>query len=166
MKIERKPIAVAATLAAGLALAAAGIAGGPVTGEQEASLFAKRGGHAVVTFEQPAAGPVELRGRLVDAATEAPLGETDVKVVRFAVAEAAETTGAVTVEELDQELPPYDVLGTTTVRTADRGEFQLSKLAPGSYSLQLDWDRVTADAEVVRWDLRWVGTERADKKPH
>ena len=123
----------------------------------EASVYAMRGGHAVVAFaDEP--GSIEVQGTLYDEATGQPLGKASIELVRFDTGEFADLD-MVTLDQVTAL--PYSAKSVITEQTAGRGDFALSDLSPGAYSLQIAWDEVPAGSNVVRWDLKWVKTPAA-----
>lgn len=118
---------------------------------QEGTVSALRGEHATIEFVAQGPTSIELHGRLVDEASRRPLSDAVIEVVRF---EAPDEKPVVTVEDV-MALPASakDVIRRTT---ESEGRFVLSDLAPGRYSLQVAWDDVPAEAQTVRWELRWV----------
>lgn len=117
----------------------------------EASVYASRGDHVVVSFaEEP--GSIDIRGTVYDDATGRPLGKRSIELVRFEM--TAADLDEVTLDQITAL--PYSAKSVITERTAGRGDFALSDLAPGAYSFQIAWDEVPAGSDVVRWDLKWV----------
>lgn len=118
-----------------------------------ASLYAMRGDHAVVAFADES-GTIQVHGTVYDDATHRPLREAAFEVVRFHVDDPSKI-GEVTLDQV-AVLPSSEKSVVAKRIVGSRGEFVLSDLSPGNYSLQIDWDQVPADSDVVRWDLKWV----------
>lgn len=126
---------------------------------ERAQVFAKRGGHATIEFLAEGAMSVELQGKVLDAQGR-PLPKVDLQIVRFETdpsAQAAEEKAApVPLEDLEREFPPYRIKESLAVTTSTIGDFELTSLLPGRYSLQIDWQSVPRDSDRVEWALRWV----------
>lgn len=119
---------------------------------EKASLSAMRGEHAVVSFGAEGPVAIELHGKLFDPKTGQPVAEAPIELVRFEV-DDDRSLQTVTAEEATASAREV-----VAEKTARHGEFRMTNLAPGRYSLQVDWDEVPAGSTVVRWELRW--TER------
>lgn len=117
---------------------------------QKASVSVMRGDHAMVSFGAEGPVSIELRGKLIDPKTDQPLARTGFEVVRFELDEGR-SQAKVTVDEVTASAK--EVISDETARL---GDFKMLKLAPGRYSLQVAWDEVPADSDVVLWELRWV----------
>ncbi|HLE84017.1 MAG TPA: hypothetical protein VJG13_06735 [Thermoanaerobaculia bacterium] len=128
-------------------------AGGKPEDANKATVFASRGDHATISFGTQESVSIELRGRLFDEATNRPLRDTAIEVVRFEL-EGSASTSEVSIQ--DVAALPYSAKAVVEKTTAGQGDFVLSDLAPGRYSLQVAWDDVPAESDVVRWDLHWV----------
>lgn len=120
---------------------------------KRATVFALRGDHATVSFGTDKAVSIQLRGRLFDASTNRPLRGTAIEVVRFEIEGVA---GIAQVSMEDIAVLPHSAKAVLEKTTADEGDFILSDLAPGRYSLQVAWDEVPAGSDLVGWDLQWV----------
>ena len=119
---------------------------------KKASLSAMRGEHAVVSFGAEGPIAIELHGKLIDPKTERPVAEAPIELVRFVI-DDDRSLQTVTAEEA-----MASAREVRAEKTARHGEFRMLNLAPGRYSLQVDWDEVPAGSDVVRWELSW--TER------
>ena len=129
---------------------------------QQVTVFAERGEHA--TIELPPSSQragFELRGTVLDAG-DRPVQDISLRIVRFEVDESDTVEGAapgherVPLRDLNAQVPPYSIMDTIPIITRQGGEFQIPRLAPGRYSLQVDWADVPKGTPFVRWNLEWV----------
>lgn len=134
-----------------VALPLIAVAGDKHDEAKKGTVFAARGEHATIVIGTKEPVSIELRGRLFDEATNRPLRDTAIEVVRFEIEGSAYEVSLEQVAAL-----PGSAKAGIEQTTAGEGTFVLSDLAPGRYSLQVAWDEVPAGSDLVRWDLRWV----------
>jgi hypothetical protein len=120
---------------------------------------AAREGHAILSFGASDGVSIELHGKLTDRATGSPLERTSIQLIRFEI-DGSEDRTTLTRDEIAAAAVEVNE-GTTD----EDGRFAMADLEPGRYSLQVRWDEIQSEVDVVVWAVEWVEHPSGDGHP-
>lgn len=131
--------------------------GNPSLGENEWIVYVEEGGHATVALSTSSfPGTVLIEGAICRAGGGG-LEALPLRLVQYSVLESPgrPTSAVPSVQDLAIGTGAgFEVGRTHTVESFDRGRFRAT-VQPGNFALQIPWERLPAEVDVVVFDLRF-----------